>query len=111
MDNMDIEKGQIWVNEEKPYLSIIITGKGVLFDETDEGMYVTWGVYDEDSWSKYVLKKKFNNVGSLEEHIKAGKNTFPYSFGGECSIKSIKQKIRNNKLKVINIKRDFEIWN
>ena len=45
MDNMDIEKGQIWVNEEKPYLSIIITGKGVLFDETDEGMYVTWGVW------------------------------------------------------------------
>lgn len=92
-------------------MSIIITGKGVLFDETDEGMYVTWGVYDEDSWSKYVLKKKFNNVGSLEEHIKAGKNTFPYSFGGECSIKSIKQKIRNNKLKVINIKMGFEIWN
>ena len=97
---MIIEKGQIWVNEEKPYLSIVITDKGVLFDETDEGMYVTWEVYDEDSWSKYVLNKKFNGIGSLEEYIKVGKNTFPYSFYGECSLKSIKQKIRNNKLKL-----------
>lgn len=98
---MTIEEGQIWVSKEKPYLSIVITGKGVLFDETDEGMYVTWEVYDEDSWSKYVLDKKFKGVGRLEEHIKAGKNTFPYSFYGECSLKSIKQKIRNNKLKLL----------
>lgn len=98
---MTIEKGQIWVNEENPYLSIVITDKGVLFDETDEGMYITWEVYDEDSWSKYVLNKKFNGIGSLEEYIKVGKNTFPYSFGGECSLKSIKQKIRNNKLKLL----------
>ena len=98
---MIIEKGQIWVNEEKPYLSIVITDKGVLFDETDEGMYVTWEVYDEDSWNKYVLNKKFNGIGNLEEYIKDGKNTFPYSFYGECSLKSIKQKIRNNKLKLL----------
>lgn len=98
---MTIEKGQIWVNEENPYLSIVITDKGVLFDETDEGMYITWEVYDEDSWSKYVLNKKFNGIGTLEEYIKVGKNTFPYSFGGECSLKSIKQKIRNNKLKLL----------
>lgn len=98
---MYVEIGQIWVNEEKPHLSIIITSKGVLFDETDEGMYVTWEVYDEDSWSKHVLEKKFNGIGVLEDYIKMGKNTFPYSFGGECSLKSMKQKIRNNKLKLL----------
>lgn len=48
-----------------------------------------------------MLNKKFNGIGSLEEYIKVGKNTFPYSFGGECSLKSIKQKIRNNKLKLL----------
>lgn len=98
---MNIEKGQVWVNEEKPHLSIIIISKGILFDETDEGAYITWEVYDEDSWNEYVLNKKFNGVGRLEEYIKAGKNTFPYSFGGECSLRSMKQKIRNNKLKLL----------
>jgi len=98
---MNIEKGQIWVNDEKPYLSIIITYKGIRFDKTEEGTYVIWEVYDEESWSKYVLDKKFNNIGSLEDHIRSGKNTFPYSFGGECSVKSMKQRIRNNKLKLL----------
>ena len=95
---MIIEKGQIWINEENPHLSIKITDIGIIFDETDEGLYCIWSVYDEKAWDEFVLKKKFNGIGTLKEHIKNGKNTYPYSFCGECSIRSIKQKIRNNQL-------------
>ena len=74
---------------------------GEMWDSTDEGMYCTWSVYDEPSWSKFVLDKKFNGQGELENHIKDGKNTYPYAFGDECSIKSIKQRIRKHKLKLL----------
>lgn len=44
-----LEENQIWINEEKPYLSIIIKYIGSLFDNTEEGMYVAWEIYDKDS--------------------------------------------------------------
>ena len=53
-----LEENQIWINEEKPYLSIIIKDIGSLFDNTEEGVYVVWEIYDKDSWEKYVLQKK-----------------------------------------------------
>lgn len=52
-----LEENQIWINEEKPYLSIIIKDIGSLFDDTEEGTYVVWEIYDKDSWDKYVLQK------------------------------------------------------
>lgn len=99
-----LEENQIWINEEKPYLSIIITDISSLFDNTEEGTYVAWEVYDKDSWDKYVLQKKFNEIGTLEEHTKNGKNTFPYAIAGACSVRSMKQKIRKNKLNLLTNK-------
>ena len=96
-----LEENQIWINEEKPYLSIIINHMGSLFDNTDEGMYVAWEIYDKKAWDKYVLEKKFKGEGTLEEHIKNGKNTSPYAIAGACSVRSMKQKIRKNKLKLL----------
>ena len=96
-----LEENQIWTNEEKPYLSIIIKDIGSLFDDTEEGTYVVWEIYDKDSWEEYVLQKKFNGIGTLEENIKNGKSTFPYAIAGGCSVRSMKQKIRKNKLKLL----------
>lgn len=96
-----LEENQIWINEEKPYLSIIIKYIDSLFDNTEEGVYVVWEIYDKDSWEEYVLQKKFNGIGTLEENIKNGKSTFPYAIAGECSVRSMKQKIRKNKLKLL----------
>lgn len=100
---MKIEENQIWVNKTEPHRSIEITGVGIMFDETDEGMYCIWKVYDEKAWGKFVLKKKFKGMGTLDEHIKNGKNTFPYPFGGECSVKSMKQRIRKYKLELLEL--------
>ena len=86
---MKIEQGQVWISESEPHRSIKIESVGEMWDSTDEGMYCTWSVYDEPSWSKFVLDKKFNGQGELENHIKDGKNTYPYAFGDDCSIKSI----------------------
>lgn len=101
---MKIEENQIWVSDSEPHKSIKIIDIGTMFDETDEGMYCIWNVYDEKVWDKFVLEKKFKGVGTVEDHIKNGKNTFPYIFNGECSIKSMKQRIRKNKLKLLVIK-------
>lgn len=98
---MKIEENQIWINKENPHKSIKITGIGELWDNTDEGKYCAWKIYDEKEWSKFVLEKKFNGKGILEDHIRSGKNTFPYSFGGECSIKSMKQRIKRDKLELL----------
>lgn len=92
---MKIENNQIWISKENPHKSIKITGIGEMYDTTDEGMYCLWTVYDEEAWDRFVLDKKFNGEGDLREHIK---NTFPYAFSGECSIKSMKQRIRRDKL-------------
>ena len=96
-----LEENQIWINEEKPYLSIIIKDIGSLFDNTEEGTYVVWEIYDKDSWDKYVLQKKSNGIATLEEHIKNARNTFPYTITGAYSVRSMKQKIRKNKLKLL----------
>lgn len=98
---MKIEENQIWINKEKPHKSIKITGIGELWSNTDEGKYCTWEVYNEKEWNKFVLEKKFNGKGVLEDYIKNGKNTFPYSFGGECSVKSMKQRIKRDKLELL----------
>lgn len=100
---MKIEKNQIWVSKTMPHKSIKIADVVNMFDNTDEGMFCIWDVYDEQSWDKFVLENKFKGVGILEEHIKNGKNTFPYAFGGECSIKSMKQRIRKDKLELLDI--------
>lgn len=99
---MDIKRNQIWISKTNPHRSIEITDVGIMFDETDKGMYCIWRVYDENAWDAFVLMKKFNGKGNLKEHIKNGKNTFPYPFGGECSISSIKSRIRNDKLDLLS---------
>ena len=55
---MKIEENQIWINKENPHKSIKITGIGELWDNTGEGKYCTWKIYDEKEWSKFVLEKK-----------------------------------------------------
>lgn len=98
---MKIKKNQVWINKTEPHRSIKITDVGSMFDNTDEGMYCIWSVYDEEARDKFILKKKFKGIGNLKEHISNGKNTFPYPFGGECSVRSMKQKIRKYKLELL----------
>lgn len=95
---MQISEGQIWISKENPHKSLRISHIGSMWDNTDEGMFCLWEVYDVDSWERFIINKKFNGIGVLEDYLKQGKNTFPYPFGGECSIKSMKQRIRKDKL-------------
>lgn len=98
---MKIEKGQVWISKENPHRSIEITYVTDLFDFTDEGMVSSWCIYDMNAFDKFVVDKKFNGVGKLEDYLKQGKNTSPYPSWGECSIKSMKQRIRKEKLELL----------
>ena len=103
---MEIKKGQIWISKTESYKSIRIIDIGYIYEneESDESKYCLWEIYDEKAWDKFVLEKKFKGIGTIEEHIQKGKNTFPYACYGECSFKSMKQRIRKNKLELLNIK-------
>lgn len=100
---MEIKEGQIWISKTEPHKSIRITDIGYIYEgeENDESKYCIWEIYDFKSWDKFVLEKKFNGIGTIEEHLKNGKNTFPYACYGESSFKSMKQRIRKNNLELL----------
>lgn len=95
---MEIKEGQIWVSKDNPHRSIEIYGVVEMFDTTDEGMCCMWKIHDAEAWDKYVSSKL--GVNNTQELFDKGKNTFPYPFAGESSFKSMKNRIRKDKLEL-----------
>lgn len=61
---------------------------------------ICWTCANEEAFDRYVSEKK--GVKNIKELLDNGKNTFPYPYSGECSLKSFNQRLRKYNLELVS---------
>jgi hypothetical protein len=82
---MEIRIGQQWISEKYPHESFII------YDGIPEEKIMFWRRSNSLAFEQFIVQKKGKNIDEL---ISEGRNTYPYAWAGECSISSLKSKIK-----------------
>lgn len=92
MSNIEIKIGQQWISEKYPHENFVI------YDGIPEDKVLFWRRSNSSAFEQFITHKKGS---SIDELISNGKNTYPYAWAGECSISSLKSKIKKYEMRLI----------
>jgi hypothetical protein len=85
------EVGQLWFSVESPHEDFVIYD---VVKEMESKVWF-WKRVNDQAFEDFVKIKKGYSVSEL---IKQGKNTYPYTWAGECSESSLRSKIKKYRM-------------
>lgn len=102
MINLPFKTGMIYRSETHPQFDLIIDYVSYSFNDNNkidkDYTFICWCNINKEKFTEFTDSKLSANRKS--------KTTFPYVYFGECSIKSMKQRIKKYNLKFIGFSND-----
>lgn len=100
--NLPFKTGMIYRSETHPQFDMIIDFVTYVFNDDGKinkyGTIICWCNINENKFTEFVDLKLGKG--------RSNKSTFPYSYFGECSINSLKQRIKKYNLKYCGMSDD-----